>query len=195
MRRPAAFFYRSVRRRTRRARLRAFSSVRTAIRNLDLAIRDSPSLASLSYWYGRIAASAGRPHQRLFRQARVVPVALATGPSPVAGALRFTERQTPLQRRRKGAAAPSLRAGPCQCPCPAPCRSEMPVPPLWSRRMRFSDSALFIGASLVMAYRLGARSLLLSPALLQAIERLAPAGSPRSVPRIEAGSGGGHHQP
>ena len=64
--------------------------------------------------------------------------------------------------------------------------------------MRFSDSALFIGASLVMDNRLGARVFLLSPALLQAIERLAPAGSPRSVPvrkRIEAGSGGGHHQP
>jgi hypothetical protein len=59
----------------------------------------------------------------------VVLVALAheRGPSPVAGALRFTERQMSLQlsRRRKGAAAPLLRGAPCQCRCLASCRSSI----------------------------------------------------------------------
>ena len=43
------------------------------------------------------------------------------------GVLRFTDRQTPPQRRRrrKGATAPSLPAAPCRCRCPAPCRSSI----------------------------------------------------------------------
>jgi hypothetical protein len=32
---------------------------------------------------------------------------------------------TRLRRRRKGAAAPSVRAAPCQCRCPAPCPSSI----------------------------------------------------------------------
>ncbi len=53
----------------------------------------------------------------------------------------------PPQRRRrgKGAAAPSARAAPCQCPMPSALPIfNMPVPPLYRRRMRFSNSALLM---------------------------------------------------
>jgi hypothetical protein len=118
------FFYRSVRRRTRRARLRAFSSVRTAIRNLDLAIRDSPSIASPSYWYGRIAASAGRPH---------LPFSASAGRSGCArdGTVTRT-RCAPFHRETNAASAtPASKGRGCsittRCTVPVPMPSALPI--------------------------------------------------------------------
>ena len=67
---------------------------------------------------------------------------------------RWMGRKPPLQRRRrrKGATAPLLRAAPCQCRCPAPCRSSMsPCRPCGGAGCTFHSALLHAPALFICA--------------------------------------------